>query len=858
MPTPASKTIGNYFTNEVIIPEYQREFAWDDVLATQLFDSFDKFLISNPQIPGNAGDPNVGPNQVTSADINRFYLGTIITVDEAPIPIVDGQQRLTSIAIMASVLRDYCIDKGQYEQAHYLDRYFCWEPKTDTHNYQIYSNGSPKIKLRDTGDGDFNLLQNMYHICSLNISPDPPIVYEITNIGTTGSIRNIRIDANLKWRLLKNHELQIDSTEEIISLARTAEFADDSFKVTAADSALINVGETFQLRYGKRKGNAPKGSTNIGKARIKLIEKIKHTLDTHFTGTGAGPAPHLPDLETYVAQWLELIIYTEVTQIQFEDAGSAMKHFLVVNDKTLEKDLTDLDRLRAQIKIVTEGDCQTIPAASTIPEPDGYTAAQLARMKDEEKLNICIQQDFETVEEILLNRRQKKSIWSEDFFYDFAQVYWPLKELDGNPRNANVMPEIKRQYLNNMQDSNGQWDKLKFSEFSKEIRAFAGIYCRARDRWSASRPPGTAVSYLSDVSKSDPFEPEICERIEEVLIRTLANMGSRKQFRPTYMAGSYVIRRAIDAGKITENQYTILSEILCRSLLKMHIALQILPKGAGQPEKTSGEIYAYSDKFVPKITNLAAGSTFTNIKNVFNEIQTDINAEVDSYPPEAPGGTRLPISLDNPSAKPILMLAEWQAKAGPGAIVAGSTVAGAAGADTASTHFHDGAKNYSNEVEHIQPKKLPRAWPRIPRRRRRGAPTPNVDGYTAPNESTWEENKDRLGNRLLCKRDVNTHVSNHPLKWKISNIGLPGPVCPKDPIPPPPAQPNYKDCNGTSKHYKGDDREIVKKWLKAHGAGGWLTSARTPAIATEPLVWGKDEIEKWEKEILELLITILP
>lgn len=858
MPQATDQVLNLYYNNYVMIPDYQREFAWDDVLATQLFDSFNQFLIANPQIAGLAGVGFVGPAAVAPADIIRFYLGTIITVDQNPIPIVDGQQRLTSIAIMASILRDYCIEQGEYGQAHELDRKFCWKvAQSAAVGRSVYSGGTPKVMLRDTGDGVFNLLENMYNICSLNIEPDPPIVYQITNIAGRGVLRNITINQDLDWRLLEDHQLQMD-TGQTIAVARTANIGLNQFQVSGADAALINVGDSFELRYGKRIGSAPKGSTYIGKARNKLIENIAETLDGYYVGGGA-PAPHLPDLKAYVAQWIAMIDNTEITQIQFDDPGSAMEFFLVVNDKTLEKTLTNLDRLRAQIKIVIEGDCQAIPVGAVIPNPKGVGPVVLAGMGDEEKLNMCMKQDFDTIEEILLNRREKRNAFSKDFFYDFSQVFWPLKNLQGNPRDSKgVMPDINRQYLSDMKNADGDWDKVEFRKFTDEIRIFAGIYCRARDRWSTVRPGGAAVNYLSDVSETDPFEPEVCEKIEEVLLRVLANMGSRKQFRPTYMAGSYVIRRALDDGDITEAEYTSLSDMLCRSLLKMHIALQILPDGTTGDGKTAGEIYAYSDQFVPTITALPAGSGFVDIQDVFEEIKDEIDGEVVSYPPEDPPGRRLPITLDNPSAKPILMLAEWQQRAGPGAMVGGAVLAGAAAAITAATHFHDGPKNYVNEVEHIQPKGLPGAWPIPPRRPRRGAPPPNLNGYTAPDEDTWIENRDRLGNRLLCKRDVNNHARDKPLVWKISNVGMPGPVCPKNPIPPAPARPNYKDCNGTSKHYLGDNRAIVEKWLGAEGVGGWLATAAAPPIATPPLCWGSAEIEKWEKEIVDLLLLILP
>jgi len=320
------------------------------------------------------------------------------------------------------------------------------------------------------------------------------------------------------------------------------------------------------------------------------------------------------------------------------------------------------------------------------------------------------------------------------------------------------------------------------------------------------------------------------------------------------MAGSYVIRRARENGDINAAEYRQLTDTLCLSLLKMHIALQILPASVdGGDPKTPGEIYALSDLFVPTITVIPAGSAYAAINPVFNTIQADINALVATYPPKDGAGVRLPISINNPNAKPILMLAEWQQNAFVGAH--GAPPAPAAGADFAAVHFHSGPKNKPNEVEHIQPTALPAAYPALPRRAPRGAPLPAINGYTAPDEPTWIENKGRLGNRLILRTEVNNHIKNWPLDYKIRN-GVAA-VCPKIPAPAAGAL-NRPGCSGTSKHYRGDGRGIVDKWLNADGLGGWLNPATLPVVPTQPTLWGTTEIDKWEDEIVDLLIRILP
>ena len=70
------------------VPPYQREYAWTDEEVRQLYED-----LTNAKLEGK-----------------DYFLGTIVTInmgDASPLEIVDGQQRLTTTAILLAAIRDY-------------------------------------------------------------------------------------------------------------------------------------------------------------------------------------------------------------------------------------------------------------------------------------------------------------------------------------------------------------------------------------------------------------------------------------------------------------------------------------------------------------------------------------------------------------------------------------------------------------------------------------------------------------------------------------------------------------------------------------------------------------------------------
>jgi uncharacterized protein with ParB-like and HNH nuclease domain len=89
-----AKVLGDGYVHE--IPPYQRPYAWTDVEALQLVEDLSDALMSSETEP--------------------YFLGSIVLIrrpGEIVGQVVDGQQRLTTLTILAAALRDIADDERE-------------------------------------------------------------------------------------------------------------------------------------------------------------------------------------------------------------------------------------------------------------------------------------------------------------------------------------------------------------------------------------------------------------------------------------------------------------------------------------------------------------------------------------------------------------------------------------------------------------------------------------------------------------------------------------------------------------------------------------------------------------------------
>jgi hypothetical protein len=122
---PLSKVFSSDY--EFAIPDYQRPYTWGTEQATQLLDDLYDAVDRNPDEP--------------------YFLGSVVLVKDANAPqaeVIDGQQRLTTLTILLSVLRELSEDEKDY-----LDK-LIWEPGDPIQDLA----SRPRIRLRHR-DEDF-------------------------------------------------------------------------------------------------------------------------------------------------------------------------------------------------------------------------------------------------------------------------------------------------------------------------------------------------------------------------------------------------------------------------------------------------------------------------------------------------------------------------------------------------------------------------------------------------------------------------------------------------------------------------------------------------------------------------------
>ena len=116
---PKDKTIKELLLSEhqFVIPRFQREYSWERKHYKEfLEDTLDGLIINNGTITNN-----------------QYFLGTMLFVgdcfenDQVEIPVVDGQQRLTTITILFSALSDRFLQLGEEKLSKQIFRYIMTE-----------------------------------------------------------------------------------------------------------------------------------------------------------------------------------------------------------------------------------------------------------------------------------------------------------------------------------------------------------------------------------------------------------------------------------------------------------------------------------------------------------------------------------------------------------------------------------------------------------------------------------------------------------------------------------------------------------------------------------------------------------
>jgi uncharacterized protein with ParB-like and HNH nuclease domain len=122
------------------IPDYQRPFVWETKNFEQLFDDIKQAVSDNEEKYKNLDD------------YEPYFIGSMVmqTKDKGKYDVIDGQQRLISLAILVAVMRDLLINSGKNDNLTNKLQGMIYQEKDE----DLGTKESVRIKLRDR-ESDF-------------------------------------------------------------------------------------------------------------------------------------------------------------------------------------------------------------------------------------------------------------------------------------------------------------------------------------------------------------------------------------------------------------------------------------------------------------------------------------------------------------------------------------------------------------------------------------------------------------------------------------------------------------------------------------------------------------------------------
>ncbi|GAA7597957.1 DUF262 and DUF1524 domain-containing protein [Helicobacter pylori] len=134
--TPLLKFIKDNQKNQLVIPIYQRVYSWEKEQCKELWDDIIKV----------GGDDKMDGHFIGSI----LYVLDGITHSDNALLIIDGQQRLTTITLLLTALRDHWSDKRKEIEDHYLIN----SDKDGDKKFRLILSGSDKDTLLSLIDKD--------------------------------------------------------------------------------------------------------------------------------------------------------------------------------------------------------------------------------------------------------------------------------------------------------------------------------------------------------------------------------------------------------------------------------------------------------------------------------------------------------------------------------------------------------------------------------------------------------------------------------------------------------------------------------------------------------------------------------
>ncbi len=183
--TVKGNNLSDILRRTITIPPYQRDASWPVKKVMKLWESISEF--------------------VSTSDSHKhdhvFYLGNIVT--HSKLNLVDGQQRMNSVTIIACALRDVLIHLGKIDDAYKI------------HQTLVKKDGTSMYKLNKKNKESFKAME---------LVREPGIqgelgldIKSLTDHGTTGKKRNVTIlvKGKAKWHINLEEKLYTENGHQV-------------------------------------------------------------------------------------------------------------------------------------------------------------------------------------------------------------------------------------------------------------------------------------------------------------------------------------------------------------------------------------------------------------------------------------------------------------------------------------------------------------------------------------------------------------------------------------------------------------------------------------------------------------------
>jgi hypothetical protein len=715
------RTFAQIISGNVDIPDYQREFSWEVSTATGLIKDLFGHIKSYSQ---------------STATPNTFFLGNLITVGNNPTNLVDGQQRFTALTVMAVLIRDICWERGWHEKAFEIDESLIYDQNTGKQ-----TEGRYRMKPRSNPAGIAGIdatcpLKNMDYLCSIDF--EEVDFAEVTNVVHPGNAVTIYLNKvgapgnsppPPKWNIREGLVIEFSGGAKL-TVSHPIAQGGNVTQLQGDLDAIVNLGETMTLRYGKKNGKKPHLSRQLAKVVEEYESEINNFLNTP-PPTPVPPQPqlgsHLLDQQQRLDQLCKGLSSTYFTYSQFQQAGDGLQYFGKINDGARREDLSTLDLLRALIFEVRDGAPKIAGQAYNATENEILT-------------------QWEIMEEKLLLKQNKNEGVAKDFFYYLLICDGHYREGNTRHTKGSEYPVLKKVFF--PYEEYVGWKKTAVLENLRYINEMSVIYLDAiRFPWTHCPP---------------------YREHEEFYLRALQKC-SFKQHIPLYMAA----RKKFDTINSSNTKKKSMVSLL-RMMNYLNLRSTIIPGLLDNLESlSSGDFYGQNRGWITVIDGLpdnadwsVTGGNLDCVKNVLNDILgtetaglvpgTGIKGMVENFEFEdtMPTLSSTPLTAHTnllnmkseqaPKIHYILGLLEFKYQTGGRLTQVFQT---------------------QTNVEHILPATYEAAeW---------GVTVPG-GGFTV---AQHEEHLERLANKVLLEYSINDHFHNKSYHFKLNYHNICGRAC---------------------------------------------------------------------------------